>query len=211
MQGDDGLAGARAAGDLGDATGGGPDRLVLVALDGGDDVAHLGATAAGQGGEQGAVADDDEVVGRLGDHEVVLDADDVGALAAQHPAAQDAHRLDGGGAVEGSGGGRAPVDDERLVVVVAHAEPADVAGLALGVPLVPSESGVVEVEAAEDQALVLGVEVERRRAALKTRASRSNSPVSSSSRTSPVRSVRPRARPSASTRPARAWALVSSA
>ena len=80
MQGDDGLAGAGAAGDLGDAAGGGPDRLVLVALDGGDDVAHLGAAAAGQRGHQRAVTDDDEVVGRLGDHQVVLDADDVAPL-----------------------------------------------------------------------------------------------------------------------------------
>ena len=58
VQGDHGLARARPAGDLGDPAGRRPDRLVLVPLDGGDDVAHLGATAAGQGRQQGAVADD---------------------------------------------------------------------------------------------------------------------------------------------------------
>ena len=157
MQGDDGLAGARAAGDLGDATGRGADGLVLVALDRRDDVAHLGAAAAGQRGQERAVADDDEVVGRLGDHEVVLDADDVGALAAQHPAAQHVHGLDRGGAVEGGSRGGAPVDDQGLVVVVADAEPADVAGLAVG-GLGLVGQGVVEVEPAEDQAFVLGVE-----------------------------------------------------
>ena len=104
VQGDDGLARAGPAGDLGDAAGAGPDRLVLVALDRGDDVAHPGAAAAGERGHERAVADDDEVVRRLGDHEVVLDADDVGALAAQHPAAQHAHRLDRRGPVEGRGG-----------------------------------------------------------------------------------------------------------
>ena len=76
VQGDDGLAGAGAARDLGDAAGAGADRLVLVGLDRRDDVAHALAAAAGQGRHERAVADDDEVVGRLGDHEVVLDADD---------------------------------------------------------------------------------------------------------------------------------------
>ena len=157
VQGDDGLAGARSAGDLGDPARRGPDRLVLVALDGGDDVAHLGAAAAGQRGQQRAVADDHEVVGGVGDHEVVLDPDDVGALAPQHPAAQDVHGFDGGGPVEGGGGGGAPVDDERLVVVVADTEPADVADLAVGVLCLVGQR-VVEVEPAEDEPFVLGVE-----------------------------------------------------
>ena len=58
--------------------------------------------------------------GGLGHHEVVLDADDGGAAAAQHAAAQDPHRLGRRRAVEGGRRGRAPVDDERLVVVVAR-------------------------------------------------------------------------------------------
>jgi hypothetical protein len=60
---------------------GGPDRLVLVALDGGDDVAHPAAPGAGQRRHECAVADDHQVGRRLGDHEVVLDADDAGAPA----------------------------------------------------------------------------------------------------------------------------------
>ena len=131
VQGDDGLAGAGPAGDLGDPARGRADGLVLVALDRRDDVAHLAAAAAGQRRDEGAVAEHDDVVGRLGHHEVVLGADDRGALAAQHPAAHDAHRVDRGRAVERGCRGRPPVDDERLVVVVAHAEAADVADLAL--------------------------------------------------------------------------------
>ena len=154
MERDDGLAGAGAAGDLGDAARGGPDRLVLVALDGGDDVAHLAAAAAGERRDQRAVAEHHDVVGSLGHHQVVLGADHGGALAAQHPAAQHAHRVDRGGPVEGGCRRRAPVDDERLVVVVAHPEPADVAHLAL----LGGGVLVTEVEPAEDQALVLLVD-----------------------------------------------------
>ncbi len=153
VQCDDGLAGAGAAGDLGDAARGGPDRLVLVALDRRDDVAHLAAAAAGQRGDECSVADDDDVVGRLGDHEVVLGADD---LAPGSAARVGAGRPSGRRGWRGRrhGGGGAPVDDERLVVVVAHAEAADVADLALG-----GGRGIGgEVEAAEDQALVLRVD-----------------------------------------------------
>ena len=154
VQRDDGLARARTAGDLGDAAGGGADRLVLVALDGRDDVAHLPAAAAGERRHQGAVPDDDDVLRRLGHHEVVLDADDARPAAAQDATPDDPHRFDRGGPVEGSRGRRPPVDDERLVLVVAHPEPADVPDLPLG------RRGVLgaEVEAAEDEALVLGVD-----------------------------------------------------
>ncbi len=151
VEGDHRLARARATGDLGDTPRGRADRLVLVALDGRDDVAHLAAAAAGEGGDECAVAHDDDVVGRLGHHEVVLDADDGGAFAPQDPAPHDAHRVDRGRPVERGGRGRAPVDDEGLVLVVADAEPADVADLAVG------RRGPLgtEVEAAEDQPLVL--------------------------------------------------------
>ena len=57
VQGDRRLAGARAALDQGHAAGRGADRLVLLALDGGDDVAHPVALGPGQRGQQGAVAD----------------------------------------------------------------------------------------------------------------------------------------------------------
>ncbi len=95
MQGDDRFARAGSARDLGDAACGGPDRLVLMGLDGRDDVAHPAAPGPGERRHQGAVADDDEVVRHLWDHEVVLDADDRGPLAAQDPTSQHTHRLDG--------------------------------------------------------------------------------------------------------------------
>jgi hypothetical protein len=121
------------------------------------DVAHLSAAAAGERSEEGAVSHDDEVLRRLRDHEVVFDANDVRSLAAQHASAQDVHRLDGGGAVEGGCRGGAPVDDQRLVVVVAHPQATDVAGLAVGRRALLGH-GVVEVEAPEHEAFVLGVE-----------------------------------------------------
>ena len=160
MQRDDRLAGPWATGDLGDALGGGADRFVLVLLDRRDDVAHLAAAAAGQRSEEGAVADDDEVGGRLGDHEVVLDPDDSRATALQHPAPDHAVRVGRSGPVEGRGRGGPPVDDERLVLGVTNPEPADVPHLAvvLAVPAVMSEGRGVQVETAEDEPFVLGVE-----------------------------------------------------
>ena len=76
VQGDLRLAGAGATGDEGDAVGGRADRLVLLALDGGDDVAHVLAAFPGQGLEQGALADHAIDV-RRGQH-VVVEVDDLG-------------------------------------------------------------------------------------------------------------------------------------
>ena len=75
----------------------------------------------------------------------------VGPGAAQHPAAYDVVRLGRGRLVEHGGRGRPPVDQQRVAVVVAQADPADVARLGV-------ELGA-QVEAAEDQALVGGVEL----------------------------------------------------
>ena len=72
-------------------------------------------------------------------------------MRAQHPAADDVLRLGRGGLVEDGGGRGAPVDEQRLALVVAQPDPADVARL--GVALGP------QVEPAEDQALVGGVEL----------------------------------------------------
>ena len=152
MQGDDGLAGARAAGDLGDAAGRGADRLVLVRLDGGDDVAHPGATAAAQRCHERTLAEYDEVIGCVGDHEVVLGADDPVVATTQHASSQHVLRIDGGGPIERGGSRGAPVDDQRLVVVIAHTEAADVTHL--------TTVGVLEVETAEHESLMLAFEVE---------------------------------------------------
>src|SRR5665811_1478755 len=116
----DRLARAGASGDLGHPSRGCSNGFILMALDGGHDVAHPSAASSGQGRHQRTVTDDHEVVRRLGDHEVVLDADDVGTLAAQHPSAQYAEGLDGCGAIEGRCGRRTPVDHQRLVVTVSY-------------------------------------------------------------------------------------------
>ena len=86
-----------------------------------------------------------------GVEQLVLDADHAGAGAAQHPAAYDLVGLGGGGLVEHGGRGGPPVDQQGVAVGVAQPDPADVAGL--GVEL------LLHVEAAEDQALVGGVEL----------------------------------------------------
>jgi hypothetical protein len=210
VQGHDGLAGAGATADLRDPPGAGPDRLVLVALDRRDDVAHLGTAAARDRGHESPVTDDDEVGWRLGDHEVVLDADDVGSLAPQHSPPQYAHRLHRGGSVERGGGRSPPVDDQRLVVVVTDAEPADVADLPLWAVVAVGPRGWSMSSRPKTSPSYWLSNALRRRAAWKTRASRSNSPVISSSRAVPTRSMRPRANPSASTRPARSPAFASS-
>ena len=59
------LAGARA--------GGGADGLVLLALDGGDDVAHVRAAGAAQRGQQGTLAEHPQVADPVrGDNPVML-------------------------------------------------------------------------------------------------------------------------------------------
>ena len=116
---------------------------------------HGPVAGAGQLGHQRALADDRQVrpgaVERLGVEQLVLDPDDLRAQAAQHPAAYDAVRLGRRGLVEHRGRGRAPVDQQRVAVLVAQADPADVARLGVDV--------LVEVEPPEDQPLVGGVEL----------------------------------------------------
>jgi len=126
----------------------GADGHVLLGLDGGDDVAHPGAAGALQCGQQGALADHHEVGAARLVEQIVFDSDDLVIAAAQYPAAGDPHRIGGGCAIEGLGGGCAPVDHQRLVVVVAHAEASDVALVLV----------VDEVQAPEDQAFVFGIQ-----------------------------------------------------
>ncbi len=129
MQRHGGLAGARAAGDDQRAVVGRAHRLVLLALDGRDDVAHLAGALAADRGQERAVPDDDHALERVlgrGVEQLVVDADDGRAPGADRPAAYDALRVGGRGAVEGSGGGGAPVDDDRVLGVGAQPHPADV-------------------------------------------------------------------------------------
>jgi len=125
-----------------------------VRLDGRHDVAHLPTAAAGESSHERPITHDDEVFGCLRHHEVVLDADDPRARATQDPAPQDTHRLHWRGSIEGRRGGCAPVDDQRLVVVVPDPEPTDVAHLALpGLRVL-----LAEVQPPEDEPFVLLLE-----------------------------------------------------
>ena len=141
------LARAGAAGDHGDALVRGADGLVLFGLDGGHDVAHGAAAGAAERRHQRTLAEDRQSGLGGAVEEVVLDADHAVVAAAQDPTADHVHGLGLRGAVERLGGGGAPVDDQRFVLLVAYPDAADVAGLVGG-----------QVDAAEDQALVLGVE-----------------------------------------------------
>ena len=110
---------------------------------------HGAVAGPGQLGEQGALADDGQVLAGVGVEQVVLDADDAAARAAQHAAAYDALGVGRGGLVEHRGRGGPPVDEQGVAVVVAQADAADVARRL---------ARVLEVEPPEDQALVRGVE-----------------------------------------------------
>ena len=66
----------------------------------------------------------------------------------EHPTAYDAQRVLGGRLVEDRGCRRAPVDQQDLVVLVAQAQPADVARVVVG----------EHVEPAEDETVVGGVQ-----------------------------------------------------
>ena len=145
MQGDDRLAGARAALDDEHAGLRRADDLVLLGLDRGDDVAERAGAAALERGEQRRVA---AQLGpspscRLVRHEavvvadaevaaaeqLVLDAEDGAALDGEVAAAHEAHRLAAGGPVERLGDRRPPVDDDRLGLLVGDGEAADVEAL----------------------------------------------------------------------------------
>ena len=151
VQGHHGLARARPAGDRDDPLAGSPDRLVLLGLDGGDDRVHRPVAGAGELRHQRALADDRQRGLGLRVEQLVLDPDDGRSRGAQHPPAYDVVRLGRGGLVEHGGRRGAPVDQQRVAVGVAQADPPDVARL--GVDL------LTQVQAPEDQPLVRGVEL----------------------------------------------------
>ena len=135
VQGDHGLARAGAALDHEDAGLRRADDLVLLGLDGGDDVAELAGTAAGEDGEEGAVAAQaadaleplvvpDAEVARA--EELVLDAEELAPVDREVAPAGEAHRVAARRSVEGLGDGRAPVDDDGLGGLVGHRDAADV-------------------------------------------------------------------------------------
>ncbi len=154
MQGDRGLAGAGAAGDDEGAVVGGAHGGVLLGLDRGDDVAHVAGALAADGGQEGAVADDDRAgqpVDAGGVEQLVVEADDRGAAAADRAPPDDAERGGRRRPVERGGGRGAPVDDDRLLLLGAQPEPAQVQDLPVGVVEAPEHeplAGEVEVGAA---------------------------------------------------------------
>ena len=152
VQGRDRLAGAGAALHDQHALQASPDHPVLLGLDGGDHVGHPAGAPGGDAGDQHGLAGQGLAV-RLGQpvqvEDLVVDPGDGAVPGVDVAAADQAARVPGGGGVERVRGGRAPVDQARLVLVVAQADPADVQGdrvLRLGL------AGLVAVGTAEHQA-----------------------------------------------------------
>ncbi len=167
VQGHDGLAGAGSTLHHQHPGLRRTDDLVLLALDGGDDVAEGARAAAFERGQQRRVAAQLVLTDGIGaaieslvvaDPEVplaeqlVFDAEQLLALDGEMPAPGDAHRIATGGAVERFGDGCPPVDHDGLAVFVGHRQPADVEALEpvgrLRVPVDPPEDqrGIAEVE-----------------------------------------------------------------
>jgi hypothetical protein len=141
------LAGSRAPSDERDATDRCPDGLILLALDGGHDVAQVWTTRTPQRGEQGALAEHAEVAGRIGSHQVVVEIDYSLPSADDDAAAYHPERFARGGPVERGRHRCPPIHQEWFEIVVTQAQPPDVVGLA-----------IVEVQPAEHQPFRLGVQ-----------------------------------------------------
>jgi hypothetical protein len=145
VQADGGLAGARGAlhaDRLGQRSA---DDLVLLGLDGGDDVAHGAAAGAlDLGPEQRAVA----LLPRA--EELVLVAGELAAGEPEPAAADQALRIAGAGPVERPAHGRPPVDDHRGAGAVADVPAADVEGLGRAVGGAGGGGGVGAAEEGRD-------------------------------------------------------------
>ena len=133
----------------------GPDRLVLLDLDRGDDVGHAPGAGPVDRREQRALAHDREP-GRargLRVEHLVVETDQVAPVArprVEVAAPHHAERGDGRRPVERLGDGRPPVDDERRLLLVEDGDAPDVeAGVAVVTPHVEApeaERGVADVE-----------------------------------------------------------------
>ena len=128
VQGDDGLAGARAAVDDERAAGSRADDGVLVGLDGAEHVAHPGRPVAAEAGderrlvvERGGVP-----VEPVGGEHLVPVVGDPAAGPAVPAAARQAHRVGVRRAEERLGRGGAPVEQQPAARAVGEAEPSDV-------------------------------------------------------------------------------------
>ena len=144
VQADRRLAGAGAALDDEHALRLERDQAVLVGLDRRDDVAHVLVAAALELLEQDVGDAVDDVAGRAVQR-LVVEVEQPAALVPEPAAERHALRVGDGRRVEGAGGGRLPVDDDRRLLLV-HPAPPDV----------ERPEDAVEVEPAEAEA-ALGV------------------------------------------------------
>src|SRR5690606_26474132 len=102
------------------------DDPVLLGLDRGDDVLHLPGAAGVQAGQQGGLSGKAEVAALVGGVQVehlVLVVHDLPPLGVQVAASPHPVPGCGGGQVERAGGRGAPVDQQRLVVVLLVEQP----------------------------------------------------------------------------------------
>src|SRR5690606_31326589 len=148
VQADRGLTGAGRALHAHGPVEVGADDVVLVGLDGRDDVAH-GAGA----GPLDLLGEDLRGVRALAVRPVerfVLVGGQLAALVAEAAAQPYAHRVGGARLVERAGDGRAPVDDEGTAVLVMHVASADVQAWRQVIVVGPFAVSVA-VETAEEQ------------------------------------------------------------
>ena len=128
VQADRRLAGAWAALDGEQLVQRGADDLVLLGLDGGDDVEHLAGTGPFELGEQAhrprAGGWRRVAVGAA--EEVVSHRDDGVAVDHDLAAPGESERVPGAGPVEGHGDGGPPVDDDGVGTDVLDVAPSDV-------------------------------------------------------------------------------------
>jgi hypothetical protein len=137
----------------------GPDDLVLLTLDRGDDVAEPARPGGLECGQQGAMTGDGRtvVVGsepEAGDgvaEQLVLDVEQHPTTGREMAAAHETHGLAAGRPVERLGHRSPPVDDDRVLDLVAHRDPPDVIGRRLVGLVDPAEAqrGIAQLELRE--------------------------------------------------------------
>ena len=174
VEGDDGLAGARATLHHEHAGLRRADDLVLLALDGGHDVAEAAGAALLEGGDQrGVAAEAGPVAVALLDvgadaevalaEQLVFDVEELAALHGEVATPGQSHRVAARGPVERLGHRCPPVDHDRLPLGVGHGQPPEVERLhALGAARVADLGAALlgqPVDAAEDEHGVVEVEL----------------------------------------------------
>ena len=144
-----GLAGARRPLDDRHAGAGATDHDVLLGLDRGHHVLHATGPRRVERGHQRTLADEVQPgLARGGDVEhLVLQPDQLAVAPSEVASPHDAHGVVGQRSVERLGGRRAPVDDERVAVLVGDGDATHVEAGAVG-----------EVEATHEQAVLRDVE-----------------------------------------------------